>query len=145
MWYHDHAIGTTRTTAYAGLATGYILYDPIVEAGLPVVSRSSSRTRSSTIRPRMQTPMGSSLAPGSATFSILTSMTRQSGQLVRWAAAASSLLRCRDVRRHHAGNGLVYPFKPVNGQYRFRLLNACNARFLRLQFVLEDPLVPGER
>jgi spore coat protein A, manganese oxidase len=28
--------------------------------------------------------------------------------------------------------------------YRFRLLNACNARFLSLQFVMEDPLVPGE-
>jgi spore coat protein A len=42
-------------------------------------------------------------------------------------------------------NGLVYPFKEVGpGKYRFRLLNACNARFLRLQFVVEDPAVPGE-
>jgi len=42
-------------------------------------------------------------------------------------------------------NGTVYPFLEVRpGKYRFRLLNACNARFLNLQFVVEDPLVAGE-
>ena len=28
MWYHDHAHGTTRLNAYAGLATGYLVLDP---------------------------------------------------------------------------------------------------------------------
>jgi len=32
MWYHDHAWGITRTNAYAGLATGYVLIDPVAEA-----------------------------------------------------------------------------------------------------------------
>jgi spore coat protein A, manganese oxidase len=27
MWYHDHALGTTRVNAYAGLASGFILTD----------------------------------------------------------------------------------------------------------------------
>ena len=27
IWYHDHAYGLTRTNAYAGLATGYLIYD----------------------------------------------------------------------------------------------------------------------
>ena len=27
MWYHEHALGTTRTGAYAGLATGYLVQD----------------------------------------------------------------------------------------------------------------------
>jgi len=28
MWYHDHAWGITRTNAYAGIASGYVLIDP---------------------------------------------------------------------------------------------------------------------
>jgi len=31
MWYHDHAFGTTRINAYAGLATGYLCLDPAQE------------------------------------------------------------------------------------------------------------------
>jgi spore coat protein A len=27
MWYHDHAFGLTRLNAYAGIATGYVIYD----------------------------------------------------------------------------------------------------------------------
>jgi len=29
MWYHDHAWGITRTNAYAGMATAYVLIDPV--------------------------------------------------------------------------------------------------------------------
>ncbi len=34
MWYHDHAHGTTRLNAYAGVATGYLIIDPAQEAQL---------------------------------------------------------------------------------------------------------------
>ena len=27
MWYHDHALGVTRLNAYAGIASGYVIYD----------------------------------------------------------------------------------------------------------------------
>lgn len=27
MWYHDHTFGNTRINAYAGIATGYVIYD----------------------------------------------------------------------------------------------------------------------
>jgi spore coat protein A, manganese oxidase len=30
MWYHDHALGITRLNAYAGLASGYLLIDPVM-------------------------------------------------------------------------------------------------------------------
>ena len=33
MFYHDHAVGITRLNVYAGMAAGYLLYDP-VEDGL---------------------------------------------------------------------------------------------------------------
>jgi len=29
MWYHDHAMGITRLNAYAGMAAGYLLIDPV--------------------------------------------------------------------------------------------------------------------
>ncbi len=32
MWYHDHAMGTTRLNAYAGMASGYLLSDPVVDS-----------------------------------------------------------------------------------------------------------------
>ena len=32
MWYHDHAWGITRTNAYAGLASAYVIVDPAAEA-----------------------------------------------------------------------------------------------------------------
>jgi len=41
-------------------------------------------------------------------------------------------------------NGTAYPFQEVNGMKRFRVLNACNARFVNLSFAVEDPRRPGE-
>jgi spore coat protein A len=32
VWYHDHAFGITRTNAYAGIASGYVINDPAAEA-----------------------------------------------------------------------------------------------------------------
>jgi len=32
VWYHDHAWGSTRTNAYAGVASGYVITDPDNEA-----------------------------------------------------------------------------------------------------------------
>ena len=34
MWYHDHAIGITRTNAHAGLASGYVVMDTALESSL---------------------------------------------------------------------------------------------------------------
>ena len=56
LWYHDHALGITRTNVYMGLAGFYILRDPNEDAlrtsgvlpSPPTRSRSSSRTASST-------------------------------------------------------------------------------------------------
>ena len=40
LWYHDHALGITRTNVYAGLAGGYLLIEPdakLSAAGVPTV------------------------------------------------------------------------------------------------------------
>jgi FtsP/CotA-like multicopper oxidase with cupredoxin domain len=34
MWYHDHAFGLTRQNAYAGMAAGYLIVDPVEDAAL---------------------------------------------------------------------------------------------------------------
>ncbi len=31
VWYHDHAFGQTRTNAYAGIASAYVIVDPVAE------------------------------------------------------------------------------------------------------------------
>ena len=57
VWYHDHALGNTRTNVYAGLAGAYIIRDdqdtgePATRSGCPpgrTRSRSCCRTRRST-------------------------------------------------------------------------------------------------
>ena len=65
VWYHDHAFGITRTNAYAGIASAYIIRDDFERSlrdsfGLPAFHRrrrplrspSSSRTRSSSMGQR---------------------------------------------------------------------------------------------
>jgi spore coat protein A len=32
VWYHDHAMGITRLNAYAGMAAGYLITDPVTDA-----------------------------------------------------------------------------------------------------------------
>ncbi len=32
VWYHDHAMGITRLNAYAGMAAGYVITDPVLSA-----------------------------------------------------------------------------------------------------------------
>src|SRR4030042_1204486 len=34
LWYHDHAFGITRTNAYAGIASGYVINDPAADAAM---------------------------------------------------------------------------------------------------------------
>ena len=57
VWYHDHALGNTRTNVYAGLAGAYFIRDdqdtgePAIRSACPPArmrSRSCCRTRRST-------------------------------------------------------------------------------------------------
>ncbi|MRR08235.1 MAG: hypothetical protein EG828_15185, partial [Deltaproteobacteria bacterium] len=43
VWYHDHAFGITRTNAYAGIASGYIIRDNFeLNLGLPRIEGSAA-------------------------------------------------------------------------------------------------------
>jgi spore coat protein A len=104
LWYHDHALGITRLNVMMGLAGFYLIRDPVENAlGLPAGEYEIPLA----IQDRSFNPDGSLLYPE------------------MWM-------------EHFAGdkmlvNGKVWPYLQVKqGKYRFRLLNGCNSRFLRL-------------
>jgi spore coat protein A len=156
MWYHDHAHGTTRINAYAGLATAYLLQDQInadyVSAGtipdldstFPLIiqdkifvsdtTEQTDPTWAYVARPDVQ-------VPGSLWYKHVPSPLDL--RLLR-----SPEFRCPpnpSVVPEFFGdtmlaNGLVYPELTVEAKrYRFLMLNACNARFLNINLFEANP------
>jgi spore coat protein A, manganese oxidase len=140
MWYHDHAIGITRLNAYAGAATGYVLTDAVEAAlnlpfGDPIV-----------FQDKVFWDSANDIAYGNHVSGVAD------GDLwypyfydpAIWPIAKGGQPPTPSAIPEFFGdtmlaNGIVYPFHNVGvGKYRFRLLNACNARFLDLSFVVEN-------
>jgi len=151
MWYHDHAIGTTRTSAYAGLASGYVLLDdldPVLDELMRVYGYSPTEllmvfqdkifwTGSLGLDPAY----GGMVAPGAVAGDLWYPYLYEKA---RWKVSGPGKnLPIPSVIAEFFGdtmlvNGTVYPYKDVNkGAYWMRTLNACNARFLNLKFVYE--------
>jgi spore coat protein A, manganese oxidase len=162
MWYHDHAIGITRTNAYSGVATGYLIRDtsdaafnfmesnyggfPLADVELLLVFQDKIFWTGNGV---------GALDPLYGTYV----QGAQAGDLwypylyerARWKVnGPGKNLPIPSVVAEFFGdtmlvNGTVNPVKVVDpGAYWMRTLNACNARFLNLSFVKEDPLIPGE-
>ena len=111
LWYHDHAMGITRLNVLMGLAGFYLIRDAVEGAlGLP----SGDYEIPIAIQDRSFNPDGSFKYPA------------------MWMD-------------HFFGdkflvNGKVWPYLHVNqGKYRFRVLNGCNSRVLRLTLSSGDP------
>jgi FtsP/CotA-like multicopper oxidase with cupredoxin domain len=152
MWFHDHASGITRTNAYAGLASGYFLVDDVeLGMGLPVPGDVLVFQDKVLYDPSNDPNYAAYAGPGVLGGAI-------KGDLwypyiydpAIWDLASSPLtLPVPSVVAEMFGdtmlvNGTAYPFQEVNGMKRYRILNACNARFLNLSFAVEDPRRPGE-
>ena len=105
LWYHDHALGTTRLNVYMGLAGFYLLRDPVEAAlGLP----SGQYEIPLAIQDRSFHVDGSLEYPA-----FWQDMFLGETMLV---------------------NGKVWPRHDVEqGKYRLRLLNGCNSRTLTLE------------
>lgn len=121
LWYHDHAMGITRLNVYAGLAGFWILRDK-GEANV-------SKGRPDTIG----LPFGNYEIP--LVFQDRTFINDGTGRLFYPAPP--------EVPEFFGDtmlvNGKVWPFLEVEPRkYRFRMLNGCNARFLRMQLVVSD-------
>lgn len=121
LWYHDHTLGATRTTVYAGLEAAYLLRDPNTEPGnLPgnPFDRSSDQysnryDREMIIQDRMFDTNGQLLFPSDGVNPDIHPF---------WVPEFFG-----DVI---VVNGKSWPFLKVEPRrYRFRIVNGSNARF----------------
>jgi spore coat protein A len=110
LWYHDHAMGIERLNQYAGLFGLFIIRDDAEDAlGLP--------------HGRFEIPLV-----------LCDRLFEVNGQLRYPVADVAGAPWVEDVQGDvHLVNGKIFPFLDVEpARYRFRLVNASNARFYAL-------------
>jgi len=159
MWYHDHAHGMTRITAYAGAATGYLCLDlaqeqalgtsiPPVTSLIPLVYQDKVFVNGDPVTGTMATdPTWATVAPA---------RVQTPGSLWYEHIYDPKLFRLKKGRGiltppnpscipEFFGdtmlcNGVVAPVVEVEPRrFRFMLLNACNARFLNINLLQVQP------
>jgi spore coat protein A, manganese oxidase len=148
VWYHDHAWGITRINAYAGIASAYVITDDYEHtlslAPYNIPDHVNPRTLYLVFQDKIFfTGTNDSNYPVAGA---------RSGDL--WYAHEYDTNRWGPLGPNPSGNppdpsiipeffgdtilvnGSVYPYVEVEQrQYRLRMLNACNARFLRPKLV----------
>jgi spore coat protein A len=119
LWYHDHSMGITRLNAMMGLAGFYIIDDPSEqELGLP----SGAYDVPLLLQDRIFDPEGQIVYPVGPNDD------------APWVPEFFGT--------HTLVNGRVWPYLDVEPRrYRFRLLNASNARIYQLSLLAEQPFV----
>jgi spore coat protein A, manganese oxidase len=154
LWYHDHAFGITRTNAYAGVASAYIIRDDfekgLISQGLPDFIENNGNEIPIIIQDKVF--VGTDIGTSDPTW-VSNGLPSTPGSLWyphvyeknRWKViGAGARLPNPSVIAEMFGdtmlaNGQVYPEVPVEPRrYRLRILNACNARFLNLQLLVAD-------
>ena len=159
VWYHDHAWGITRINAYAGIATALIIRDGfeigLKDRGLPefiensVLGGTVVRELPLVIQDKIFVDSNLPLVdptyqgvttPGSLWYAHMYETARfgKLGAAPAGAPADSSIIP-EFFGDTMLANGTPFPQVDVEpGRYRFRVLNACNARFLNLQMYVAD-------
>ena len=139
VWYHDHALGITRLNVYAGMAGFYIIRDDF-DTGLP------------------GNPLSLPAFPYEAAFAIQDKMFKDNGELFYPAFPGDPFYAdfitdegavlpdppfvgggptglAEFFGDHMVVNGVIWPKMNVEPRnYRLRLLNGCDSRFLAAQF-----------
>src|SRR5664279_1929794 len=171
VWYHDHAMGITRTNAYSGIASAFLIIDDfeisLVNAGLlndlvgiPLVVQDKSFVAENILA---QDPTWQWGLPGDLWYPHVYEATESSPGVPnpkgRWdwgptsspPAIGTSPLPAPACLIPEAFfdtiviNGGVYPTVSVPPKrVRFRLLNASQARFYHLNLYAQSFYVPGE-
>ena len=143
VWYHDHALGITRLNVYAGMAGFYIIRDDF-DTGLP------------------GNPLSLPAFPYEAAFAIQDKMFKDNGELFYPAFPGDPFYAdfitdegavlpdppfigggptglAEFFGDHMVVNGVIWPKLDVEPRnYRLRLLNGCDSRFLAVQFFRVD-------
>ena len=166
-WYHDHAIGITRTNAYLGIAAPYIITDDfeagLVSSGLlpdlvgiPLVIQDKGFVPTNIGKLDPTWKWGN---PGDLWYPHIYEANDEANEKGRWdwgpladvPAAGTMPLPSPACAIPEAFfdtilvNGGVYPKLSVPPKrVRFRLLNGSQARFFHLNLFAENALNPGE-
>jgi spore coat protein A len=116
LWFHDHALGATHLNLFAGLAGAYIIRDQFDTGEEP-------------------NPIG---VPGGAYEIPIVFQDRQLNPDGTFLYPTSDIEGVTWIGEYFGDvmlvNGKVWPFLDVEPRmYRFRILNACNARILNLE------------
>jgi spore coat protein A len=150
LWYHDHAFGTTRLNAYAGLASAYVITDSYetetMSVGYALPGPLDPRTKylifqdKTFVGPDTQQldPGWASLMPGSRPGDLWYAHLAEVEEMKSgsWPDAPDPSVVPEFFGDTILVNGTVAPFLVVEQrQYRFRMLNACNSRFLNPRLV----------
>jgi spore coat protein A, manganese oxidase len=159
VWYHDHAMGITRLNAYAGMAAGYLITDPVLGA-LTTGDSPAIPGLAYTIPLIIQDKGFKTVAdqwgkPGDLWY---PSIYEHNEPNARWDLGEPS-----DGFEHETANlpatscvpeaffdtivinGMAYPYAEIEPRrYRFLALNGSQARFFNLQLYYESTLNPGE-
>ena len=164
MWYHDHAHDITRTNAYSGLATAYVLTDdyeamltqppfnlpgPVDPRTIYLVFQDKIFIQDPNVDPSWPLPDS---VPGDLWYPHNYDLDRWGplGYIDPINGADPSLNSfVSDIPEFFGDtmlvNGLVFPSLAVEQrQYRFRMLNADNARFLNPRLVYAGNSNPDE-
>ena len=168
MWYHDHAVGITRLNAYAGIASAYVLKDAIENAliagglipgnlnvtDLPLVIQDKTffdpADRRNAHYPVNGIQKGDLWYPFKYEPASLPDGRWDYGpDVVPGFPFVKPLPKPSCVPEFFADttlvNGVPYPFLPVEQRhYRFRVLNASQARFYNLQLYFAKSGDAGE-
>ncbi|KAG6486216.1 hypothetical protein ZIOFF_054786 [Zingiber officinale] len=123
LWYHDHAMGLTRANLLAGLVGSYTLRSPDLED-------------------RLGLPSGRDFDRHLVLFD---RSFRSDGSLFMNATGNNPSIHPQWQPEYFGAaivvNGKAWPFLSVRRRrYRFRIINASNARFFGLYFVNDDRL-----
>jgi spore coat protein A, manganese oxidase len=149
VWYHDHAYGITRTNAYAGIASGYVITDGyetvLTQAPYYIPGPLDKRTLYLIFQDKIfydgtNDPDYTKVVPGASKGDLWYAHTYEAD---RWEISGGVPPQPSVIPEFFGDtilcNGTVYPYVEVEQrQYRLRALNACNARFLNPRLYYAD-------
>ena len=144
LWYHDHALGITRLNVYAGLAGFYFVRDefdtglPDNPLGLPAFPYELAYA----IQDRMFTDGGALFYPAFPGDPFYDDFITGEGAILppELFPGGGPTALAEFFGDHMVVNGKIWPKADVEPRnYRMRLLNGTDSRFMVVQFVSVDP------